>query len=93
MVSPRKSRKKSVCFSRTVTGMPARASSRPSIIPAGPPPMMQAVVVRDGVGGGGHGGLRIPQDVRFREAQSRRGTRYLVGCVAILTTDFAVGKI
>src|SRR5215831_8506472 len=41
MVSPRKSRRKSPCFSSTTTSMPARASSSPSIIPAGPPPTMQ----------------------------------------------------
>ncbi len=29
------------CFSRTSTGIPARASSRASIMPAGPPPAMQ----------------------------------------------------
>src|SRR5437660_12885076 len=44
MVSPRKSRRKSACFSRTMTPMPARASRKPSIIPAGPPPTMQHVV-------------------------------------------------
>lgn len=44
MVSPRKSRKKFLCFSSTVTGMPARASKKPSMMPAGPPPMMQQVV-------------------------------------------------
>src|SRR3712207_4756761 len=37
-VSPRKSRRKSACFSSTVTSTPARASSRPSTMPAGPPP-------------------------------------------------------
>src|SRR3990172_2676240 len=41
MVSPRKSRRKSACFSRTRTSTPARASRSPSIIPAGPPPAMQ----------------------------------------------------
>src|SRR5215207_1079497 len=41
MVSPRKSRRKSVCFSSTVTERPARASNRASIRPAGPPPTMQ----------------------------------------------------
>src|SRR4029077_5669950 len=41
MVSPRKSRRKSACFSNTTTSTPARAKSRPSIIPAGPPPAMQ----------------------------------------------------
>src|SRR4051812_15626224 len=44
-VSPRKSRRKSRCFSSTVTLRPARASSRPSIMPAGPPPAMQHCVV------------------------------------------------
>src|SRR5215472_186995 len=43
MVSPRKSRKKSPCFSRTRTSIPARASRYPSIIPAGPPPTIQHV--------------------------------------------------
>src|SRR5579871_4415942 len=43
-VSPRKSRRKSLCFSSTVTGMPARASRKPSIIPAGPPPAITQVV-------------------------------------------------
>src|SRR5882724_8635092 len=38
MVSPRKSRRKSACFSRTTTETPARARSNPSIMPAGPPP-------------------------------------------------------
>src|SRR5687768_2260287 len=41
MVSPRKSRKKSACFSRTMTSTPVRARRSPSIIPAGPPPTMQ----------------------------------------------------
>src|SRR6266404_2309318 len=41
MVSPRKSRRKSACFSRTKTVTPARARSSPSIMPAGPPPAMQ----------------------------------------------------
>ena len=40
-VSPRKSRRKSPCFSSTVVGTPARAKSRPATIPAGPPPTMQ----------------------------------------------------
>src|SRR5688572_22112597 len=39
-VSPRKSRRKSACFSSTSVSMPARASSSPSIMPAGPPPAM-----------------------------------------------------
>src|SRR5579864_5286153 len=43
MVSPRKSRRKSACFSRTRTSIPARANRYPSIIPAGPPPTMQHV--------------------------------------------------
>src|SRR5882672_10638130 len=38
MVSPRKSRRKSACFSRTTTETPARARSNPNIMPAGPPP-------------------------------------------------------
>src|SRR5699024_10095607 len=37
MGPPRKSRKKSSCFSRTTTRTPPRASSRPATIPAGPP--------------------------------------------------------
>src|SRR5215472_47029 len=41
IVSPRKSRRKSACFSRTRTSIPARARRYPSIIPAGPPPAMQ----------------------------------------------------
>src|SRR5215212_8019496 len=41
IVSPRKSRRKSACFSRTRTSTPARASKNPSIIPAGPPPTTQ----------------------------------------------------
>src|SRR3954463_6141089 len=43
-VSPRKSRKKSGCFSSTTTSTPARASSSPSIAPAGPQPAMTQVV-------------------------------------------------
>src|ERR1700753_3071097 len=46
IVSPRKSRKKSACFSSTITSMPARASRKPSITPAGPPPAMEQRVVR-----------------------------------------------
>src|SRR5215212_9420963 len=50
MVSPRKSRKKSVCFSSTVTERPARVSNRASIRPAGPPPtMQQSSVLSDGI--------------------------------------------
>src|SRR6266568_1897701 len=45
IVSPRKSRKKSLCFSRTRTSTPARASRNPSMMPAGPPPAMQHVVL------------------------------------------------
>src|SRR5271166_6082284 len=45
IVSPRKSRKKSACFSSTTTRTPARASRNPSIIPAGPPPAMQHCVL------------------------------------------------
>src|SRR5258708_37726871 len=41
MVSPRKSRKKSLYFSRTVTATPWRARRKPSMMPAGPPPGMQ----------------------------------------------------
>src|SRR5437867_7482577 len=41
IVSPRKSRRKSACFSRTSTSTPARANSSPSMIPAGPPPTTQ----------------------------------------------------
>ena len=37
-VSPRKSRKKSACFSSTSALTPARANSSPAIMPAGPPP-------------------------------------------------------
>ena len=44
-VSPRKSRRKSACFSSTVTSMPARANNSPGTIPAGPPPMIAHVVV------------------------------------------------
>src|ERR1700761_8588643 len=44
-VSPRKSRKKSACFSSTSVSTPARPRRYPSIIPAGPPPTMQHRVV------------------------------------------------
>src|SRR3954451_24922900 len=47
MVSPRKSCRKSRCFSSTRTGTPDRASSQPSIAPAGPPPAMTHVVSCD----------------------------------------------
>src|ERR1700722_4524304 len=43
MGSPRKSRKKSLCFSSTMTSTPARARRNPSMTPAGPPPTMQQV--------------------------------------------------
>src|SRR5512132_1503842 len=41
IVSPRKSRRKSACFSSTTTSTPARASRKQSISPQGPPPTMQ----------------------------------------------------
>src|SRR5579862_3734579 len=41
MVSPRKSRRKSACFSITKTSTPWRARRKPNITPAGPPPAMQ----------------------------------------------------
>src|SRR5947209_7411845 len=41
MVSPRKSRRKSPCFSSTIVSTPARASKKPSTTPAGPPPAIQ----------------------------------------------------
>src|ERR1700733_5669260 len=44
MVSPRKSRKKSLFFSKTRTSTPARARRNPSMTPAGPPPTMQQPV-------------------------------------------------
>src|SRR4051794_34947709 len=47
IVSPRKSRRKSRCFSKTTTSTPARASRKPSMIPAGPPPAI-AQAVRGG---------------------------------------------
>src|SRR5580692_10948223 len=47
MVSPRKSRRKSECFSSTTTSMPARASRKPQTIPAGPPPTMQQRAATD----------------------------------------------
>src|SRR5262249_38520016 len=37
------------CFSSTTTATPARASRNPSIMPAGPPPAMQQVVVSSSV--------------------------------------------
>ena len=46
IVSPRKSRRKSPCFSSTMVRTPARESSTPNIMPAGPPPTMQQVVSR-----------------------------------------------
>src|SRR6185437_2616539 len=50
-VSPRKSRKKSLCFSSTVTSTPARARRNPRTMPAGPPPAMQQRVVRNRAAG------------------------------------------
>src|ERR1700689_569982 len=47
MVSPRKSRRKSACFSSTTASIPARASRKPHTIPAGPPPTMQQRVATD----------------------------------------------
>src|SRR5258708_5482826 len=46
MVSPRKSRRKSACFSSTTTSTPARASKNPSIMPAGPPPAIAQRTVK-----------------------------------------------
>jgi hypothetical protein len=45
-----------LCFSRTVTCRPARARSRPSIMPAGPAPTMQQAVLGGAMEGGGIGG-------------------------------------
>ena len=53
--SPRYSRSKSSCRSRTRVWMPSRAKSKPRSIPAGPPPTMQTStswVVVTGVGSG-----------------------------------------
>src|SRR3984957_7100240 len=47
MVSPRKSRRKSACFSSTTTLTPARANRKPSLPPAGPPPAMAHFVLID----------------------------------------------
>src|SRR5438067_9082125 len=47
MVSPLKSRKKSACFSNTMTSTPTRSDKKPSIIPARPPPAMQQVVCNE----------------------------------------------
>src|SRR5436853_7860419 len=44
IVSPRKSRRKSACFSSTVTVRPSRSRRTASIIPAGPPPTTQTSV-------------------------------------------------
>src|SRR5882757_1558018 len=70
MVSPRKSRKKSLCFSSTTTSMPARASRKPSIIPAGPPPAMQQRAVMSAMLFGGErrhvGGYRRTLRARHR---------------------------
>src|SRR5258707_15059863 len=44
MVSPRNSRSKSLCISRSVTGMPQRARSNDNIAPAGPAPTIQQEV-------------------------------------------------
>src|SRR5438874_5367198 len=46
IVSPRKSRKKSACFSSTATSTPARASKKPSIMPAGPPPAIATLTFK-----------------------------------------------
>src|SRR5690606_14203857 len=43
-VSPRKSRRKSACFSSTTTSIPARANNSPNTSPAGPPPTTAHVV-------------------------------------------------
>jgi hypothetical protein len=63
-VSPRKSRRKSACFSRTTVLTPARPSKNPSIIPAGPPPAMQHWTCKDSVIGpsiyADDGSRRIP---------------------------------
>jgi hypothetical protein len=46
MVSPRKSRSKSLCYSSNVTGTRCRANRSASIIPPGPPPTTQQLVWR-----------------------------------------------
>src|SRR5215831_3946157 len=45
IVSPRKSRRKSLCFSRTTTSTPARARRKPRTAPAGPQPAIAHVVL------------------------------------------------
>ena len=49
MVSPRKSRRKSLCFSSTATSMPARASRKPEHH-AGRPAAGDAAARGDGLG-------------------------------------------
>src|SRR5215472_4947995 len=77
IVSPRKSRRKSECFSRTLTRTPARASSSPSIIPAGPPPAMQQAGAA--VTGGRSPAAAPPVDRRASApmvgSQARNGSR------------------
>src|SRR5689334_13375838 len=63
--SPRKSRRKSACFSSTVTLTPARASKKPSIMPAGPPPAMQQVVLIEIVTADRSCGRRIGRREQF----------------------------
>src|SRR5204863_486402 len=78
IVSPRKSRRKSACFSSTTTSTPARASSRPSIIPAGPPPTTQQTVetVEPQVERGGqldeHGAECVPEGARAAQEERER---------------------
>src|SRR5437899_12632857 len=81
IVSPRKSRRKSPCFSRTTVGTPARANSSPSIIPAGPPPATQqrtdfvSPATRAPTRVSGEGESRRSEERRVgKEGRSRLGT-------------------
>src|SRR5690348_7898836 len=77
MVSPRKSRRKSACFSSTATLTPARASRKPSIMPAGPPPAMQQVVVRvfEVMSSPGRVKSQLQNSIRHPEVRAQRASK------------------
>src|SRR5207253_2201415 len=76
------------CFSRTITGMPARASRTPSIIPAGPPPAMQQRVssvmsATDRV----QRAFEVTRGVIIIRLQRQRGAELRDGVINLLLAD------
>src|SRR5258708_6014814 len=66
------------CSMRTVTSMPARARRRLSIMPAGPPPTMQQVVLDGAMAGMVMGGMRVARVGECVKGDARCDARVIV---------------